>query len=434
MPPYLSPGVYVEEVPPAVRPISGAGTSTLGIVGTVNVSDDDPLGLPFQVDPAEDSTEEQVHLQQVTLQDEGQPKLVTSWAQFISEFAGLTGDDTVAEDEKDTVARSDFDNDYADALNQWRAFAHAVLGFFYNGGTRCYATWVSNAARISTNWSGDNESVLGRFARIDEIAIVAAPATTDTQQTALLDHCGTLKDRVAVLDGPDDAVDHELTTLNLGLGASEWGALYFPWVEVFDPGELMLNPDTNGNLLVPPSGHVAGVYARVDTDYGPHKAPANEVINGALAVPSAHVITRAEQDGLNPKGVNIIRPFNGSIKIWGARTLGGEDNTHRYISTRRYLSYLMESIDEGTQWVVFEPHTTGLWARVKRSVGGFLLNEWRAGRLFGETPDQAYFVKCDEETNPQSTRDLGQLITEVGVALVKPAEFVIFRIEQMTNG
>ncbi len=187
----------------------------------------------------------------------------------------------------------------------------------------------------------------------------------------------------------------------------------------------------DGLLDVPPSGHIAGIYARVDTQRGVHKAPANEPVLGALAV--SQQISRADQDGLNPKGVNCIRSLNDNILVWGARTIGGDANADlKYINVRRTLLFLRESIDEGTQWVVFEPNTPALWQKLTRNITAFLTNVWRAGALFGTTQQEAFYVKCDAETNPPELRDLGQVVTEIGVAIVRPAEFVIFRISQFS--
>jgi phage tail sheath protein FI len=167
----------------------------------------------------------------------------------------------------------------------------------------------------------------------------------------------------------------------------------------------------------------------VDTTRGVHKAPANETVRGALGL--RYNISRSQQDGLNPQGVNAIRDLNGNIRVWGARTMGGDANGEwRYINVRRLFLFLRESIDEGTQWVVFEPNTPDLWAKITRNITAFLTNVWRAGALFGTTPQEAFYVKCDAETNPPEVRDAGQVVTEIGVAVVKPAEFVIFRISQ----
>jgi phage tail sheath protein FI len=185
-------------------------------------------------------------------------------------------------------------------------------------------------------------------------------------------------------------------------------------------------------VLIPPSGHMAGLYSRVDQERGVHKAPANEIVRGALGL--AYSVSKNEQDGLNPDGVNVIRNFDGNIKVWGARTLGGKTNGEFiYINVRRLMNFLRESIDEGTQFVVFEPNNPALWQKITRAVTGFLTNVWRDGALFGNTPEEAFYVKCDASTNPPEVRDLGQVVTEIGVAIVKPAEFVIFRISQIAG-
>jgi phage tail sheath protein FI len=272
----------------------------------------------------------------------------------------------------------------------------------------------------------DLEPSLATFDAIDEIAIVAAPgADTKQQQDALANHCQKLADRVCVLDGQRNPATLNFDGVKGATAVNQFAALYFPWIQVFDPA-------SKAKIIVPPSGHVAGIYARTDATRGVFKAPANEPVLGALDVERR--ITRAQQELLNPKGINVIRDFSGSIKVYGARTLGGDDNGDmRYISTRRYMSFLRESIDQGTQFVVFEPNSPALWQRIIRSISDFLYNQWRDGALFGETEKKAFFVKCDEELNPPSVREAGQVITEIGVAIVKPAEFVIFRIEQITG-
>jgi phage tail sheath protein FI len=212
---------------------------------------------------------------------------------------------------------------------------------------------------------------------------------------------------------------------------TDLAAWYFPWIGVFDPANKMRKPNGDGLINVPPSGHIAGIYARVDTQRGVFKAPANEPIFGALKV--AQLLSKADQDGLNPKGVNCIRVLNDNILVWGARTVGGDINADlKYISVRRTLLFLRESIEEGTQWTVFEPNTPGLWKKIERNITAFLTNVWRAGALFGNTPQEAFFVKCDAENNPPELRELGQVVTDIGVAIVRPAEFVIFRISQVS--
>jgi phage tail sheath protein FI len=236
-----------------------------------------------------------------------------------------------------------------------------------------------------------------------------------------------MADRVAILDGAQSAglVPTEIRPVGRSPQGS-FAGLYFPQIVVYDPISAGPQP-------VYPSGHLAGIYARSDATRGVFKAPANEAITGALDLTVK--VTQAQQDGLNPEGINVIRSFGGTATVWGARTMADDNTTEfRYISTRRYFNYLRSSIIAGTRWVVFEPNTPSLWQRVIRNVSDFLLNEWHTGGLFGTTPQQAFYVRCDATTNPPAVRELGQLVTEVGVAIVKPAEFVIFRIEQITGG
>ena len=185
-------------------------------------------------------------------------------------------------------------------------------------------------------------------------------------------------------------------------------------------------------LAIPPSGHMAGIWARSDGERGVHKAPANEVVRGALDPVTQ--VTKGEQDTLNPSGINCIRTFTGmGVRVWGARTLSS-DPAWRYINVRRLFNFVEKSVERGTQWIVFEPNDMNLWERVKRDINAFLGVVYRDGALFGATASQAFFVKCDEEINPPETRDLGRLYVEIGIAPVKPAEFVIFRFSQFSGG
>jgi len=179
--------------------------------------------------------------------------------------------------------------------------------------------------------------------------------------------------------------------------------------------------------LAPPSGHVAGIYARTDQRRGVHKAPANETVIGALGL--ERMVTRDEQGTLNKAGVNVIRFFpDQGIRLWGARTLADESSEWRYVPVRRLVNMIKESIENGTRWTVFEPNDPTLWKSVERNVRAFLMTLWRQGALFGEKPDEAFFVRCDSETNPPASVDAGQLVTEIGIAPVKPAEFIVFRL------
>jgi len=409
MPQYLSPGVYVEEVPSSVQPIAGVGTSTAGFVGVVPNAVTVPRRNP-DFDPTQDvSTANSPSVgDSFTLPAaSGEVRLCTTFSDFTRAFGGFSTD----------AGQSNL--------------AHAVYGFFNNGGTRCYVSRVATAGDIGT--------ALTAFAAIDEIAIVAAPGVvTIAARSAVVDHCASTGDRFAILDlaealETDGVLD--LTLLdpsnedNVLPDNSDYAATYFPWIAAYDPAEGIQNPGGDGLRFVPPSGHMAGIYARIDTERGVHKAPANAVVRGALGL--RYAISKAQQDGLNPQGVNAIRDLNGNLRVWGARTIGGDRNGEwKYVNVRRLFLFLRESIDEGTQWVVFEPNDSSLWAKITRNVTAFLTNVWRDGALFGDTPAQAFYVKCDAETNPPELRDLGQVVTEIGVAVVEPAEVVIFRISQ----
>jgi phage tail sheath protein FI len=230
---------------------------------------------------------------------------------------------------------------------------------------------------------------------------------------------------VAIIDPPPGLSPQQVLDWRVN-GAkydSSYAALYYPWITVYDP-------KTQKNIQVPPSGHMAGLWARTDTQRGVHKAPANEVVRGALDL-GVHT-TKGERDLLNPEGINCIVAFPGQgIRAWGARTLSS-DPEWKYIPIRRLFNYLEKSIENGTQWVVFEPNDADLWARISRTITSFLTREWKNGALFGTTADQAFFVRCDAATNPPEARDAGIVLTEIGVAPVKPAEFVVFRIGQKT--
>jgi len=310
-----------------------------------------------------------------------------------------------------------------------RNLTQAVYGFFNNGGSRCYVSRITGEA--------DLDAALKAFELVDEIAIVAAPGlSTDNVRNKIVAHCRSMGDRFAILDGPDSATDlitlTKASPLGVGPNRTDYAAWYFPWIKVFDPVAQKYGNNLKGTVNVPPSGHIAGIYARVDNARGVHKAPANEAIVGALDVTQR--LSKAHQDGLNPKGVNCIRVLNDNILVWGARTVGGDANADvKYINVRRTLLFLRKSIDEGTQWVVFEPNNQALWQKITRNVSAFLTDVWRSGALFGNTPQEAFYVKCDKETNPSSAIDKGQVVTEVGVAIVRPAEFVIFRISQMAG-
>jgi phage tail sheath protein FI len=283
-------------------------------------------------------------------------------------------------------------------------------------------------------------SGLGGLEAIDDVTMVLAPdlmaayqkglidlETLQSVQLAMISHCELMGDRVAILDPPPGLNAQQIKEWRVEKAGydSKYAALYWPWIKVLDPL-------SGKNIFVPPSGHVAGIWGRNDDTRGVHKAPANEVIRGAVSLEVN--ITKAEHDLLNPEGINCIRAFPGrGIRIWGARLLSS-DPAWRYLNVRRFFNYLEKSILNGTDWVVFEPNDPALWAKIRRSISAFLVNEWRKGALFGTTPGEAFYVKCDDETNPAEGIDAGQVVCEIGVAPVKPAEFVIFRLSQFSGG
>ena len=273
---------------------------------------------------------------------------------------------------------------------------------------------------------------LKQFEAIDDISIVAAPGSTwnyaqyrddaNAITGLLLAHAADMRYRIAVLDSAQNQSIADVRKMRAKLD-SKYGALYFPWVRVLDP--ITRQPTT-----LPPSGFVAGIYARNDINRAVYKAPANEVVN--LALGFELTITKAQQEVMNPEGVNCFRFFEGrGMLLWGARTVSS-DPEWKYVNIRRYFIYLEHSIDRGTQWAVFEPNGERLWANVRRTIEDFLLNEWQMGALLGDKPEKAYFVRCDRSTMTQNDIDNGRLVCLVGVAPLTPAEFVIFRIGQWT--
>lgn len=377
----MSPGVYIEEIETGAKPIEGVSTSTTGMVGLTVKG---PLN---------------------------QPTLVTSFSEFQRLFGGY------------------LDISYGD----YRYLPHSVEGFFQNGGQRVYINRVAATGGVVSD-----ETIIGKdssepsqrtglwaFNGFDEIKILAIPnGATQKIHNAMIKHCENLKNRFAVLDPKKcatlDAIRNQRSLYN-----SSYAALYYPWIKI-------RHPETGEILSIPPSGHICGIYARTDLQRGVDKAPANEVIEGVLG-PEQQIL-KAQQDMLNPLGVNCLQEFSGrGFRVWGARTTSN-DPLWKYINLRRLFLYLEESIEEGTQWVVFEPNNEKLWARVKQIVSQFLITVWKGGALMGTTPEQAFFVKCDRNTMTQDDIDNGRLIMLIGVAPVKPAEFVLFRIAHWKGG
>lgn len=294
---------------------------------------------------------------------------------------------------------------------------------------------------LATLTTLDYHNGIDALKKVDDVNLLCVPdsvgdrfAVADTHdiQSYMIAHCEHKQDRFAILDctkpDPKDITFNNLTAQRSGLNSDAgYAALYFPWVAI-------TNPFAAGQLLVPPSGHLAGVYANNDTNFGVFKAPANEDVTSALALPVT--VTDDEQGPLNEQGINIIRSFpNQGIKIWGARTIAPPDVTAwRFVNVRRLVTFIEKSIQEGTRFAVFEPNNLTLWQQIKRMVTDFLTQQWTAGALFGDTPDKAFRVRVDETLNPPETRALGELIVEVTVVPTTPAEFIIFRVIQDITG
>ncbi len=278
---------------------------------------------------------------------------------------------------------------------------------------------------------------LAALGELDDIAIVAAPdggAMDDLDESkavgdALIVHAEQLRYRIAIVDAPPGSSMTEIRNFR-GKFDTKYAALYHPWIEILDPTERPQQGAPPRRLTLPPSGFVAGIYARTDILRGVYKAPANEVVNGLTKFEIN--INKPRQDILNPEGINALRFFPGrGSRVWGARTMSS-DPEWKYVNVRRLFIYLEHSIDKSTQWAVFEPNNERLWANIRSTIEDFLLVQWKSGALMGNKPEQAFFVRCDRTTMTQNDLDNGRLIVLIGVAPTYPAEFVIFRIGQWT--
>lgn len=293
------------------------------------------------------------------------------------------------------------------------------------GGSNGSVSKITAGDFIGVDNGAGNRTGIQSFVDNDVVSIMAVPGVTDPNvQLTLVAHCENLGSRFAVLDVPKDAKKVQDVINHREIVDSTYAALYHPWLQVFDPLDKK-------NIMVPPSGSVIGIYARSDNTRGVHKAPANEVVRGCTGLDCQ--FNKGEQDILNPKGVNLIRSFPGQgIRVWGART-ASSDGSWKYVNVRRLFIFIEESIKANTSWAVFEPNDEALWVRVQRTISVFLNTMWRNGSLAGSSPEEAFFVNIGRDTMSQDDIDNGRLICEIGVAPVKPAEFVIFRITQKTN-
>jgi uncharacterized protein len=362
-----APGVYIEEITPA-GPIAGAGTSTPALIGTVAQSlSNDALNVPVAI---------------------------TSWNAYTDTFGG-----------------------YDTSLN----LPFAVRGFFENGGTLAYIVPIKDNSGLGP--------ALDQLTRVSDVSMVAVPGLVDpTLQSTVITHCESMGDRFAILDGAPDPKplksDGPLQKQRAELlSKNGFAALYWPWIVINDPTAPASAP---ARLTRPPSGHIAGVMARSDNERGVHKAPANEPVRGAVDL--AYNLNDTEQGVLNQGNINALRLFSGRPPmVWGARTLT-DSTLWRYVNVRRLFSYVEDSILQGVRWAVFEPNSLALWKGLERSITEFLTRIWQSGALFGRTAKEAFYVKIDEELNTSTVRELGQVIVEIGMAPVRPAEFVIVRI------
>ena len=327
-------------------------------------------------------------------------------------------------------------------IDDVRGAANLVLDRNHSVSLAGGSTPPEDTSVSATDYVGDSadRTGFGGLEAVDEVTMLCVPDLSAALERGMIDlegfkavqlamiaHCELMADRVAILDPPPSLKAQQIKEWRVDKAGydSKYATIYWPRLKVMDPSH-------GKAIFVPPCGHIAGVWARNDDTRGVHKAPANEVVRGAIAVELN--ITKGEHDQLNPVAVNCIRSFPGQgIRVWGARTLSS-DPEWRYLNVRRLFNYIEESILSGTNWVVFEPNDPKLWDSVRRTVTMFLRRVWRDGALFGKTPAEAFFVKCDEENNPPENRDVGVLTVEIGIAPVKPAEFVVFRISQFSGG
>jgi len=503
---YLTPGVYVEEVPSANKPIEGVGTSIAAFVG---LAPGGPVNRPTRIsnwtqfstifgdaqNPENGPFMEGAYLahavygffqnggglcwivrvgsadggvRQAALPAAGDASVeafraialkgVDSDVKLdLTQEAGGEGDDAPATYKLTVTSGTDTEEFDGLSVKKGRAYivtkvnaASKLIKLEETGGAVTDVALATGSFTLSmpkqaegsitpSQFEGDvaKREGMGGLAAVDEVTMLICPdlmtfvngddvAVRDLQGK-MIAHCENMGDRMAILDAPPNMIPQDILDWRMNAAGydSKFAALYYPWLEVMDP-------ITKRPLLVPPSGHVAGVWARTDGTRGVHKAPANEVTMGVNGL--GFQVTGEEQGGLNQRGINCIRAFPGrGIRIWGARTMSS-DPEWRYINVRRLFNYISESIMEGTQWAVFEPNDERLWSSLRISATNFLNRTWRQGALFGATPSQAFFVKCDAETNPQDVIEAGQVVIEIGICPVKPAEFVIFRISQFAAG
>jgi len=359
-----------------------------------------------------------VYLESVFLKPEA--RLVTGVPGFVG-FAGGAVNTPISLHRKDEFATA-FTAQPASFL------ADAVNGFFDNGGIRCYVVSADSApSKLPLTALADAVTSLGPLEDLDLVAIpdamsLATESDRELAQRQVLEHCATLGNRFAILDAHPAATTARVLAQRNTISSAQVepidGALYYPWVRLPAAGESLRS--------VPPCGHVAGVFARTDARIGVFKAPANEEVLGILDLDVN--VDAAAQDDLNPEGINCLRAFPGrGIRVWGARTLSRQSEW-RYVSVRRLVLTVRRWIDQNMTWAAFEPNGPRLWVRINRELTAYLTNLWQDGAMAGTSPAEAFYVKCDAETNPAEGREAGQVVTEIGLAPSAPFEFVVVRI------
>jgi Bacteriophage tail sheath protein len=443
---YRVPGVYRQEVTLRAKP--GLATGVPGFVGFADVTSVPLSALPAGVvfPPAlagkvryDDQLRLLIVSKTMSPEDDGLLRslsLEDSFTRAVAALSSKSQEKALPLPNSPVLLhrQADFDNKFLGRPDGY--LADAVAGFFSNGGARCYVVRADPEAGIETALLDAVESL----AAVDDLDLITVPDAMTLRrdnsgvvgpdrdaitrvQVGILEHCARHQGRFAILDARTNLSVEEVIdqrdALVRGLIEPVNGALYYPWLKL------------DQVRLVPPSGHIAGIYARTDLRAGYYKAPANEEILGIvdLELPIGNI----EQDKLNPEGVNCLRAFPGrGIRVWGARTISRDPNW-RYINVRRLFLTMQRWIDRNMAWVNFEPNTPMLWVSIMREMSGFLDQLWRAGALAGQTRDEAYYVKCDRETNPPEVRETGQTITEIGLAPGQPAEFVVVRIVHHTG-
>jgi phage tail sheath protein FI len=494
VPEYLYPGVYVEEVDTGNKPIEGVSTSTVGLLG---ITERGPVApalvtsyaefvrtygsylnpasdagyLPFAVEGFFQNGGKRCFVARVTGNGAAAAgTTLTAQLQLTAVGGGTWGNRVAVKTElvdtllrlslkywaanapanPDAPAATDPQPDVVEVFDQLSddpassAFyekringnsvlvtaTHLAAGLPANGAFAYLAGGSDGAAIVLQDYTGNPAALPGQktgldaLGEIDEISIVTSPDehTLAGITAAIEAQCANLKDRFAILSSPSSA---GAISAHQPSVASKYAAYYYPWLNV-------IHPKTGKTILLPPNGHVAGIYARSDSERGVHKDPANEIIRGIDSL--QFQLVDQQQAILNPRGINVLRNFSGAGNlVWGGRTTT-RDPDWKYINVRRLFIFMEKSIQRGTQWVVFENNDEPLWARVRRSIGDFLTRLWMDGMLQGRTKEEAYFVRCDRTTMTQADIDNGRLICLIGVAPVKPAEFVIFRIGQWTGG